>query len=215
MIVKGAISIEMKFKIFNDAKGLIEFANKFIVDERLSSLKKDVKDCLDKDCAFPALLYCFSTVDLLGAVYTGFAENGPGTTNNFKAYALRFMNNTNIRYSNEQVTLIQEIFRHKIVHLAQPKLVVYSKKRDIHWRYEYPEINNHLKIEQHRQEEGRITPYRPNKDKRFHRWKYYMVHEEIPGYWGKTKIKRHRRCYVKNEAQRSQILKKLGRYRSE
>ena len=53
------------------------------------------------------------------------------------------------RNNDEQVTLIQEIFRHKIVHLAQPKLVVYSKKRYIHWRYEYPEINNHLKIERH------------------------------------------------------------------
>ena len=61
-------------------------------------------------------------------------------------------------------------------------------------------------------EEGRITPYRPNKDKKFYTWKYYVVHEEIPGYWGKTKINRRRRCYVKTEAQRSQILKKLGRY---
>lgn len=60
-------------------------------------------------------------------------------------------------------------------------------------------------------EEGRITPYRPNKDKKFHRWKYHMVHEQIPGYWGKTKIRRRRRCYLKTEAQRSQILKKLGR----
>jgi hypothetical protein len=150
----------MKFKIFNDSKELIEFANKFIVDERLSSLEKDVKECLDKDCAFPALLYCFSTVDLLGALYTGFAENGSDTTNNFKAYALRFMINTNVRYNNEQVTLIQEIFRHKIVHLAQPKLVVYSKKRYIHWRYEYPEINNHLKIERHRRQQIKtiLTP---------------------------------------------------------
>jgi len=62
-------------------------------------------------------------------------------------------------------------------------------------------------------EEGRITSYRPNKNKKFHRWKYYMVHEQIPGYWGKTKIKRHRRCYVKTETQRSEILKRLGRYR--
>ncbi len=150
----------MKFKIFSDSKELIEFANKFIVDERLSSLKKDVKECLDKDCAFPAILYCFSTVDLLGALYTGFAENGSSTTNNFKAYALRFMNNTKVRYNNEQVTLIQEIFRHKIVHLAQPKLVVYSKKRYVHWRYEYPEINNHLKIERHRRQQIKtiLTP---------------------------------------------------------
>lgn len=55
----------MNFKVFSDSKQLLEFAAKFIIDERISSLKKDVSSCLEKDCAFPALLYCFSTVGLL------------------------------------------------------------------------------------------------------------------------------------------------------
>ena len=46
----------MKFRVFKDSKDLVDFANKFILDERLASLKKDIHDCLDKDCAFPALL---------------------------------------------------------------------------------------------------------------------------------------------------------------
>jgi hypothetical protein len=61
----------MIFKIFKDSRALIDFANKFIIDERLSSLRKDVKECLDKDCAFPALLYCFATIDLLGSLCSG------------------------------------------------------------------------------------------------------------------------------------------------
>jgi hypothetical protein len=76
-----------------------------------------------------------------------FAESGAHTVDNFRDYALRFMKNTDTKYTYEQVTLLQEIFRHKIVHLAQPKLVVYNKNRYIHWRYEYPETNNHLKME--------------------------------------------------------------------
>ena len=60
-------------------------------------------------------------------------------------------------------------------------------------------------------EDGRINPYRPNKNKEFHKWNYQIVHEPISGYWGKTKLKRRRRCNVKTEAHRRQILKSLGR----
>ena len=35
---------------------------------------------------------------------------------------------------------------------------------------------------------GRIGNFRPSKDKKFHAWRYYIVHEQIDGYWGK-KIK--------------------------
>ena len=64
-------------------------------------------------------------------------------------------------------------------------------------------------------QEGRIAYYRPTKAKQFHTWKYYIVHEPIEGYWGKNhKIKKHRRCYMKTQEQRTQVLKKLGRYRS-
>lgn len=64
-------------------------------------------------------------------------------------------------------------------------------------------------------QEGLIEPYRPKKAKQFHNWKYYILHEQIEGYWGKHhKIKKRRRCYMKTEQQRNQILKRLGRYRS-
>lgn len=138
----------MNFKVFSDSKQLLEFAAKFIIDERISCLKKDVSSCLGKDCAFPALLYCFSTVDLLGALCTGYARRSSHSEANFKYYLSHFMKRNNFSYNGEPVELLQEIFRHKIVHLAYlPKLVVNSKGRDIMWSYEYPNVTNHLKIE--------------------------------------------------------------------
>lgn len=138
----------MKFRVFKDSKDLVDFANKFILDERLASLKKDVHDCLDKDCAFPALLYCFSTIDLFGALHSGHAESGSHTEANFKNYAIHFMKNTGTKYTSEQTDLLQNIYRHKVTHLAQPKLVINHRNRLFAWRYEYPDILNHLKIEQ-------------------------------------------------------------------
>jgi hypothetical protein len=64
-------------------------------------------------------------------------------------------------------------------------------------------------------QKGLIENYRPKKDKQFHKWKYFIVHEQIEGYWGKDhKIKKRRRCYMKTQDQTNQILKILGRYRS-
>lgn len=137
----------MQFKVFKDSKDLIEFANKFVIFERLSSLKRDVKYCLKNDCTFPALLYCFSTIDLLGALYTGYALGSSHTKENFKNYAVHFLKDSSTKYNSEQVDLLQGIFRHKIVHLAQPKIVIKNKGRYIAWRYEYPAIKNHLRIE--------------------------------------------------------------------
>jgi hypothetical protein len=62
--------------------------------------------------------------------------------------------------------------------------------------------------------EGRIGSYRPKKAKQSHRWDYFIVHEQIEGFWGKNhKIKKRRRCYMKTEQQRNEILKRLGRRR--
>jgi hypothetical protein len=64
-------------------------------------------------------------------------------------------------------------------------------------------------------EKGRIGNYRPDKNKESHIWKYFIVHEQLEGYWGRNhKIKRYRRCYMKTEEQRNEILEWLRRYRS-
>ena len=58
---------------------------------------------------------------------------------------------------------------------------------------------------------GRIGNYRPSKDKNFHIWKYFIVHEHIEGYWGKkNKIRKYKRCYL-NDEQKNELIKKLGK----
>jgi|SRR5918992_2944728 hypothetical protein len=70
------------------------------------------------------------------------------------------MKNADTNYNSDQIDLLQGIFRHKIVHLAQPKVVIKNKDRYIAWRYEYPDVSNHLKIErrQRTQIKNLITP---------------------------------------------------------
>jgi len=108
---------------FKDASELMSFANKFVVDDRLNSLENDVYRCVPRAhksertnyAPFPALLYCFSIIDLLGALYSGNARGGE-TVKNSENYMKDFL-----KYPLDQLQLLQKIFRHKIVHLSQPK----------------------------------------------------------------------------------------------
>jgi hypothetical protein len=126
---------------FADQKELIIFATNFI-KERIDSLVKDVLHCLQEPFApFPALLYCFSTIDLLGALYAGNATKKAHTTDQSADYMQRFMN-----YTEEQTHLLQSLFRHKIIHLAQPKAVIEYDSRHISWRYWHKSQEYHLKM---------------------------------------------------------------------
>lgn len=100
---------------------------KAVYDERLSSLDNDVKRCLPADvdkkeapcyAPFPALLYCFSVIDLLGALYAGHARSSK-TVDNSKKYM-----NDLMKYGKDQFNILQKMFRHKMVHLAQPKPIM-------------------------------------------------------------------------------------------
>jgi len=125
---------------FTDKRELISFAKNF-TKERVESLEKDVRHCLLGDAAFPALLYCFSTIDLLGALCAGNATKSAPTTQQSKKYMRCFMN-----YNEEQSSLLMNLFRHKIVHLAQPSAVIKDNSRRICWRYWHESQEQHLKL---------------------------------------------------------------------
>ena len=77
---------------FKDDVELMDFAEKFIVTNRIASLENDVEGFLPADkkevaayAPFPALMYCFSIIDLLGSLYAGNARSG-NTTDNSAIY---------------------------------------------------------------------------------------------------------------------------------
>lgn len=51
-----------------------------------------------------------------------------------------------MNYTKEQTDLLQNLFRHKIVHLAQPKAVIEYNARFICWRYWHNNQHQHLKL---------------------------------------------------------------------
>lgn len=56
---------------------------------------------------------------------------------------------------------------------------------------------------------GRINAFRNSKNTKI---AYLVVHEKLPGYWGKSAVPKRRRCYIRDPDHRDIILKKLGRY---
>ena len=82
--------------------------------ERTSSLERDVRHCLQGQLApFPALLYCFATIDFLAALVSGHADKKAPTTQQSIDYMTSFMN-----YTFENADILLNLFRHKLVHLA-------------------------------------------------------------------------------------------------
>lgn len=102
-----------------DEKEVLRIANHFVTS-KIKSLENDAAVCLQnppplQPAPFPALLFCFSVIDLLGALYSGDASKNAKTAEQSAKYMRDFMN-----YTDDQVTLIQRGFRHKLVHLADP-----------------------------------------------------------------------------------------------
>ena len=129
-------------KSFNDDIELLKFARVF-VSEKLSSLDKDVDHCLSIPYApFPAILYCFSIIDLLAAFYSGQANRQSKTSDNAATYMKDMMN-----YTEDQCHLLQQVFRHKIVHFAGPRTAYNYNGKIITWHYRHDSPEKHLTIE--------------------------------------------------------------------
>jgi hypothetical protein len=136
--------------VFNDNMQLMLFAEEFIVKDRLSSLENDVNRCLPIPSAkvepsgyapFPALMYCFSIIDLLGSLYVGNTRSG-NTTDNAAKYMEKYLN-----YPKDKLCLLQKIYRHKIVHLSQPKFAMLYNKQILSWKHDENIPSMHLPID--------------------------------------------------------------------
>ncbi len=127
-----------------------------LLKARMDSLQNDVKRCIfgadvythTQAAPFPALLYCFSTIDLLGALYGGNATGKQDKEDKKAEYrtsvlSLNYMNDV-MQYPQEKANLLQKVFRHKIVHLAQPKPVIKHSGKLYTWCYEHNNRGIHL-----------------------------------------------------------------------
>jgi hypothetical protein len=120
---------------------LEQFAKQF-TDERLRALEKDVAHCLTQPCApFSAIVFNLSTIDLLGALVAGDASPNAPTTAQSAAYLEQYMN-----YTPDEAKLLQGLFRHKLVHLAQPKAVFRHNGKVVTWRYWHDDAGKHRQL---------------------------------------------------------------------
>src|SRR3989344_5642747 len=111
---------------------------------KIESLKKDSYQCLFKEhpAPFPAILYCFSVIDLMGALYEGNAKSDAPVTKQANEYMTGVM-----IYPQNVSDLLQKVFRHKLVHLAQPNPVTIYGKNKYLWDFCHESRRNiHLKI---------------------------------------------------------------------
>jgi hypothetical protein len=140
--------------IFANQNILMSFAHDFL-KERTGSLRKDIDHCNQPPYApFPAFLYCFSTIDLLGALYQGSMGETGKLSENSRKYMMKFMG-----YTKEQSELLQRLFRHKIVHSARIPVVIKYNSKLYTWKYDHLDRSTHLLIEDfHSPQTIEITP---------------------------------------------------------
>jgi hypothetical protein len=77
-------------------------------------------------------------------LYKGKINN---TTANSREYMKAFMKNNGTSYTEHDIFLLQKIYRHKVVHVAQPKPVIVDGTNMVTWRYDDDHPTDHLKIE--------------------------------------------------------------------
>jgi len=115
-----------------------------VVNERLDSLENDVRRCFidipggPAPAFFPAVMYTMSTLDFLSSCYAGWnsthqnekRQRGRDPTKRMVDFLIRFT-----RYERRLCLLAVDIWRHKLMHTGQPRMVVARwQKVLIGWR---------------------------------------------------------------------------------
>ncbi len=111
---------------------------------RVERLKNDCRHCLfgAHPAVLPALLECYSSIDLLGSLYGG---NATGSTDHARQ-AETYMSHV-MHYSLDPVTIIQGLLRHKILHLGDMQASVKMQGSLLTVLFVNNERGNHLRVE--------------------------------------------------------------------
>jgi len=144
-------------RLENNKSALLAFADQLIVDYMFVSLDNDVNVCMQypydntrapTNAYAPALEYCFSVLELLGALYAGNAGRGK-TSDNTKKYMVDFMQvSSGNKYCKSDADLLLNVFRHKLAHISMPKAAITRNDgKTISWKLHDPDPKNHLTID--------------------------------------------------------------------
>ncbi len=133
-----AVATTIGFSNFSDSKELITYAGD-LCERKLHHLKNDVEDCLlttnsatkmaNAPAPYPAMLFSFSVIDMLGSLYTGSTEDQPNCERSYH-YMTKVMN-----IEPKKASILLQIFQHKLLHFADPSTVIEFGGSRISWNY--------------------------------------------------------------------------------
>ncbi len=96
---------------------------------RIDSLENDVSRCFwniiqpgaPAPAPFPAVMYCFATLDYFSSLWAGWNQSAPkgqNQTDRMTAFSNRFL-----LYGRRESQIAIQFWRHKLMHTAEPRLV--------------------------------------------------------------------------------------------
>jgi hypothetical protein len=135
-----------EYMFYGNKLNLIQYA-KTVIQGKINALQNDAGLCLIgiqghyQPAPFTALLACFSLLDLLAAFHGGNASSSASTTASVKAFLKKYFS-----YNEDQRELLLKMYRHKLVHLFQPGIVVEYKNHTYSWSIHHSQPLMHLKI---------------------------------------------------------------------
>src|SRR6266498_4982554 len=127
-----------------------------LFEQRLDSLDNDTKRCFApiKDvqlAPFPAVLYAFATVDYFSSCWKGWNDpifgrkkkKRPNQTKRLVSFLMRFL-----RYGKKEIQVAVSVWRHKLMHTGEPRLLRNKKKTEIYGWEINEGASDHMKLVQ-------------------------------------------------------------------
>src|SRR5579871_5951214 len=110
-----------RFSNFAGSKELLIYAED-LLQRKLHHLKNDVEDCLldgvktrNAPAPYPAMLFSFSVIDMLGSLYTGSAKRREKSYE----YMTRVM-----QIESRKASILLQIYENKLTHFADPNTAI-------------------------------------------------------------------------------------------
>ena len=117
--------------------------------QRIASLENDVRRCFWEipqgpgPAFFPAVMYCFATLDYFSSCWAGWNRSGPGKDQT--ARLIDFMTKF-LLYGRKEATLAVHFWRHKLMHTSEPRVLRNKDNDEFYiWRTG-TELDHHMEL---------------------------------------------------------------------